>query len=250
MDLNAIYWKFLNNMRLFNLQMFIKHLYDEETKNGENVQFRIFSDFSETSPLRNIREILISMKMDYPMKIVDGYSQAEKRNLTDIALINSLYQSFIEQESSYAENEYVFVVTDTKYINTLDYLQSKSGRSISIYVANDFPYIRQLDGMFEIHGDINVSASTRSVFDKTIIRQIFEMIDSAKEKGINLTLKNLSDDCLRLSKIKHEDTLYMVKALMIGGYLKKEEIELENGSKYLSVEVADQQKVDELLSSM
>ena len=52
--------------------------------------------------------ILENLKTEYNIKIIDGYSEPENRNLTDIVIINDLYQTFMNQKSG-KENNFTFV---------------------------------------------------------------------------------------------------------------------------------------------
>ena len=245
-DIDAIFWKAFNNLRLFNTESFIKKMNDE----AEIEKFFVFADFSTKEYLKPIEQKLIELSSKYNIEIIDGYSEIEGRNLTDITLINHLYQSFIQQ-SNPNENTYTIATVSAKYFSTINFIQKFSSNKINLFISNDLPYIEKLKTTYNIIDVIDLDSNKKNTFDKITIKEIIKTVKWAEKAERYFTVKNVIENCKNISNISNDKTEFMIHALISQGYLEKKLLRYENDNKeYKILVVGEEEKLNKFLTSL
>ena len=246
-DVDSLFWRAYNNIRLIDIEKIVKNI-NRLTK--ADVIYCV-ADFSTKEYLKPVANLLSNLKKEIPVKVVDGYSNAEKRNLTDISITNMFYQSIMNSES-YDTNQYTIVASNTKYLSMAKFLQERSTNKVNFILTNDIESLDSFKTMFNVIDTIDIKEDKKSIFDKTIIKEIFKVINWSNENNRYMTEKNIVDNLVEYSKVKQEQAEYLLHALISKGYLEKKMLvnnAQEPPIKYLVVVVGNQEEVNKLLSS-
>ena len=246
-DVDSLFWRAYNNIRLIDIEKIVKNI-NRLTK--ADVIYCV-ADFSTKEYLKPVANLLSNLKKEIPVKVVDGYSNAEKRNLTDISITNMFYQSIMNSES-YDTNQYTIVASNTKYLSMAKFLQERSTNKVNFILTNDIESLDSFKTMFNVIDTIDIKEDKKSIFDKTIIKEIFKVINWSNENNRYMTEKNIVDNLVEYSKVKQEQAEYLLHALISKGYLEKKMLvnnAQEPPIKYLVVVMGNQEEVNKLLSS-
>ena len=246
-DVDALFWRAYNNIRLIDFEKILRNV-NKLTK--ADVIYCV-ADFSTKEYLKPVIDTLSSLKKEMPVEIVDGYSSAEKRNLTDISITNMFYQSIMNSDS-YDTNQYTIVASNTKYLSMAKFLQERSTNKVNFILANDIEALDSFKTMFNVLDTIDIKEDKKSIFDKTIIKEIYKVINWSNENNRYMTEKNIVDNLVEYSKVKHEQAEYLLHALISKGYLEKKMLvnnSQEPPIKYLVVVMGNQEESDKLLAS-
>lgn len=245
-DFDAIFWKAFNNIRLINIERLIKNIFDKVSPD----KIYACADFTTKKYFENVYKELTRLSEKYPIEILNGYNKGEEKNLTDIVLINYIYQSFIQQESI-DQNTYTIVTADTKYFNTMSFIQNISNKKVNLIVANDVPYCEHLNESFRVVDYIDIKASERNIFDKTVIKEILNIVKWGEDNNHWLTIKNIVDKCDKMSNINPNDSMFILHALISFKFVEKQIFinEAEN-IEYKICRLGDREKLNKFLLSM
>lgn len=244
-DIDAIFWKAFNNLRLFNLTNFIKNINDEIKPD----KILVFADFTTKEYLKPIAKTLIDMQDKFPIELTNGYSELETRNLTDLTLTNMLYQSIMNQETK-DENTYTLVTASAKYLGAVAFLQNYTGKKFNLYIANDVPYLEHLND-YNVVGELDLDANKKNIADKITIKEIFKTVKWGEDNKHWLTVKNLIENCKTISKISTDKTEFMIHALISQDYLIKKMLKNpKENIEYKVVVMGEPEKTNKLLTTL
>ena len=243
-DIDEIFWKAFNNIRYFDVLNFISDLQQKE----KHDKIYCMADFTSKDYLKTTLESLIKAKQNYPIEIIDGYSQTEKRNLTDILLINMFYQDFIKQENI-DENTYTIATASKKYFNMIKFVESIGGNKVNLVVANNIEYHERISESFNVIMEIDISKEKMDIFDKTVIKEIIRSTKWGEDNRHWMTIKNLIENCRKMSNIDIKRTEYMLHAMISLGYLEKKILinKDDPNIKYKVVVCGPEDKIAQLL---
>ena len=132
------------------------------------------------------------------------------------------------------------------------FLQERSTNKVNFILTNDIESLDSFKTMFNVIDTIDIREDKKSIFDKTIIKEIFKVINWSNENNRYMTEKNIVDNLVEYSKVKQEQAEYLLHALISKGYLEKKMLvnnAQEPPIKYLVVVVGNQEEVKKLLSS-
>ena len=243
-DLDEILWKAFSNLRIIN----VKYLFNQFTKGRKFDKIYVFGDFTNKSYMEDIRKELEDLQHNYKIIIVDGYNETEGKNLTDIVLLNTFYQNFMEQENI-DDTEYTFGIASTKYLSGIKFIQELSGKKINLIVGDAIPYVDQLAETFNIIYKIDMLANNKTVQDKLVIKEIINIVKWGEENKHWMSIKNVIEKCEVMSNIKHADAVFMTKALLAQKIIEKRKlIHQEDGMQYVVLVIGDEETVEKFLS--
>lgn len=243
-DLDEIFKKAYINMRLFD----IKHIIKNMAKDKEFEKIFVFADFTSKEFLANIKKDLEDMQVEYPIVLVDGYNDTEEKNLTDIVLINTFYQNLIASNDE-DDIYYTFVMAGTKYLSMLEYVQSITGKKVNLIIGDDVPYVDKLSETFNIVDKIELQENKKTIEDKLVIREIFNVVKWGEDNKYWMTFKNVIEKCKTMSNIRENDTYFMLNAMIAKKLLERRKlIHQDEGIQYKVLVIGESELVEKFLS--
>lgn len=246
-DIDALFWKSFNNIRIINIEKILRKTFSL-TKADSMV---CVADFSTKEYLKPTQNLLETLKSEMPIEIVDGYSKVEKRNLTDITIINMFYQSIMNSES-YDTNQYTIVSASTKYLNMAKFLQERSTNKVNFILTNDIPQLEAFMNMFNVLDTIDIKEDKKNIFDKTVIKEIFKVVKWGVDNTHYMAEKSIIEKLEEYSNVKRDQAEFILHALISKGYLEKKML-VNNATnppvQYLVVVIGNEKEMKKLLAS-
>ena len=222
-DIDAIFWKAFNNIRLIDIKSIIKRV--AKTSNAEKII--CVADFTSRPHLSDTLAILQETQEDIPIEIVDGYSKEEERNLTDLVLTNLFYQSVLAQEHI-DENTYTIICPGTKYFDMANFLQASGGNPVNFVLSDDLKGLADIQEKYHVIETMDLSEKNKSVFDKTVIKQTINAVQWGEKNNRWLTGRAVANNVEKYSKVKKWEAVFMVRALFSAKYLLKKMLQVKN----------------------
>lgn len=243
-DADPILWKGIYNIRLINLTELIRKIYKEE-KQDKIYLVGAFNDhnwflqtLTETAKLSN----------ELQMETITTYSKSEGKNIYSFGVMNMLYQSFMAQENI-TDNTYTIVAANTYFLDAAAFFEDRGGNKVNFILTDDIPDLKFIAEKFNLIHTIKVKPTERSVFDKTIIKQILNIIQLGEADGNINTLASLSDKCEKFSNIARYKTLFLTHALIYNKYLERRPT-VFNGAPTTIIVPGAPEKIDQLLKEL
>lgn len=257
MDADEIFWRAFSNVRFFDVVPFFKELKKQADPNRINIVVDLHKEY-----LRPIMEVIDMVKDQYNINIINGYNEAEDKNLTDIVLINNFYQDFMTQ-GDIKENNYTIVTAGTKYFPMADFIEKFGGNTVSFVLSNDMENLDELSQEYSVVGTMDIAENNMNVFDKTTIREIIRSVQWGEKNKHYLTLRNLIINCEKISNIKPYRTNFVTHALItrevlkrskliVNGFIDKTKNEVVKNDKSVEYKVVvsgEQEVMDEFLKT-
>ncbi len=232
----------VDRIRLFD----IKDLFDTISKkegNEEPIEFCICFDYSdENTRYRLIQEQLVALKQKYEtmegrsIRLINSYNKEMKRTLPDVVILNEMYKSYIENMDN--PPKIILAATTTRLFSAVSYIQSRTNVKARIYVPDDIPYLSQIQNVFELGDKFDLDAKSKSVFDKLVIKQIFECLKFSMERGFYPSATSISTNCLDMTNIRKFDTYTIIAGLCKNKILAWENKNNKDG-EYRAVTIPD-----------
>ena len=245
-DIDSIFWRAFNNLRLFNLESFMNML--QGVSNPEKIL--VYADFESKQYLKPVYTQLNKLKAKYPIEIMNCYVKSEKRNLTDLKMVNRFYQDFIMQEKL-TQNNVTITMATLKYLPMVDFIEKMGANRVNLIVSNDIPYYEKLADNYNIVGTIDIAQEKANVYDKLIIREILKSIRWGQENNHWLTFRGVVQNCEKMSNIKPDQTEFMLHSMISSNYVEKRVAEQEgNTTKYIVLVLGEQSELQKLYSDM
>lgn len=245
-DIDSIFWRAFNNLRLFNLESFMTML--QGASNPDKIL--VYADFESKQYLKPVYTQLNKLKAKYPIEIMNCYVKSEKRNLTDLKMVNRFYQDFIMQEKL-TQNNVTITMATLKYLPMVDFIEKMGANRVNLIVSNDIPYYEKLADNYNIVGTIDIAQEKANVYDKLIIREILKSIRWGQENNHWLTFRGVVQNCEKMSNIKPEQTEFMLHSMISSNYVEKRVAEQEgNTTKYIVLVLGEQSELQKLYSDM
>lgn len=243
-DADPILWKGDNNIRLIYLADIIRKIYQTEKQD----KIYLFGGFNKKNIFLPMLTEAAKLMENLPLETVTTYNELERKNVSGFGLMNMLYQLFMAQEAL-TDDTYTVVAADTNFLNAASFFEERGGNKVNFVLTDDIPDLHLIEEKFNVIHTIKVKPTERSIFDKTIIKQILNVIQWGEADGSTNSLATLTKRCEKYSNIEQYKTLFLARALIHNGYLERK-LTLYHGDPIKIVVPGDPEKIDRLLKEL
>ena len=207
----------VDRVRLFNVQTLFDTIMENEG-DEEPIEFCICFDYSDdNTKYRLVQEQLVMLKQKYEaqegktIRLINSYNKEIKRTLPDAVMLHEIYKTYIENMEN--PPKFILAATSTRLFSAVSYIQSRTNIRTRVYVPNDMPYLKQIENVFELGGQFDMAADKKDVFDKTVIKQVFECLKFSMQRGFYPSSTSIAANCLDMTNIRRFDTYAIIAGL-------------------------------------
>ncbi len=253
MDISEIQRYALSSIRLLDLQMFFDNISDCED-DDEKLIFKVYANFTPDAKKKNDISFLSQLnklkeqydaKRNRSFKIINSYNNEIKRNMPEIAMVNGMYQDYIDNIDE--PNHHILVTTTSKYLSTADYIQRQSRKQCKLYMPSDHPLLPQVVGIFRLGGTFDLEENKKTIEDIIVLKQIFFSLLYAKKNRFPMGMKNLVNTSQSSANIRPSDTTFMLSALIRADILETFTA-TANNTNFIAVRIKDRERTNQFLS--